>query len=69
MKIKDILELTGWSKKRLGDYFGVDYNTAVKWGCKSEPKDYIKDLMVYKLLNEGEISQKKYKDFLEDENK
>lgn len=68
MKFKDILELTGWSKKKFGEYFGVDYNTITRWGNQLEPKEYIKELMLYKLLGEGEISRKKYEQFLEEEN-
>lgn len=67
MKFKDILELTGWSKKRLGEYFGIEYTTVRLWGSQREPKKWMMDLMLYKLLGEGEISRKRYEKLLEEE--
>lgn len=66
MKFKDLLNLTGWSKKQIANYFEVDYNTVVRWGNDKEPKDYMLKLMFYKLFNEEYISFNNYRDYLEE---
>ena len=53
---KEIREASGMSRKAFGEYFGIPYRTIQSWelGDRDCP-EYLLDLMVYKLKNEGFI--------------
>ena len=56
MTVKELRERTGLSQQKFGDYFGIPLRTIQNWeNGVSKCNQYIIDLMVYKLKNEGKI--------------
>jgi DNA-binding transcriptional regulator YiaG len=56
MTVKELREQTGLSQQKFGDYFKIPRRTIQNWEIGvSECNQYIIDLMVYKLKNEGKI--------------
>ncbi|MBQ8806043.1 MAG: hypothetical protein IJZ68_06120 [Bacteroidaceae bacterium] len=54
MNFITLKETTGWSLKRLADYFEVPYRTIQNWAAGvSQCPDYLMKLFVYKMQREG----------------
>lgn len=59
MGINEILERTTWTMRQLSDYFGIPYRTVQNWKAGvNECPDYVIELMVYKLEQEGIIQER-----------
>ena len=54
MKIKEMVDRTGWTIKRFSDYFGIPYRSVQNWisGSRECPA-YLESLIEYKLTREG----------------
>ena len=56
MTFKEIREASGMARKAFGEYFGIPYRTVQNWELgERDCPEYLLDLMVYKLKNEGFI--------------
>lgn len=54
MNIKELIEASGMSRPAFADYFGIPRRTVQDWVLGNrECKEYILDLMKYKLEKEG----------------
>ena len=56
--VKELIKKTGFTNKQFAEYFHIPLRTIEQW--KSENRkcnSYIIELMVYKLVNEGIISE------------
>ena len=54
MTIKEIRTAVGMTQQEFADYFGISKRTIESWeGGKRNVLDYVLDLIVYKLKNEG----------------
>lgn len=54
MNIKELIEASGMSRPAFAEYFGIPYRTIQDWLLGNrECKEYILDLMKYKLEKEG----------------
>lgn len=54
MTIKEIRASVGMTQQEFADYFGISKRTVESWeGGKRNIMDYVLDLIVYKLKNEG----------------
>ena len=54
MTIKEIRAAVGMTQQEFADYFGISKRTVESWeGGKRNIMDYVLDLIVYKLKNEG----------------
>lgn len=54
MKVKEMIERTGWTLKKFSEYLGIPYRTVQNWasGVRECP-DYVEKLIEYKLQKEG----------------
>lgn len=54
--IKELRTSTGMTQKVFAEYFGISKRTVEEWeGGRNKCPNYLFDLMVYKLKNEGLI--------------
>ena len=54
MNIKELIEASGMSRPEFAEYFGIPYRTIQDWLLGNRDcKEYILDLMKYKLEKEG----------------
>ena len=54
MTIKEIRAAVGMTQQEFADYLGISKRTVESWeGGKRNIMDYVLDLIVYKLKNEG----------------
>lgn len=57
--IKEILKMSRMNMLEFSEYFGVPYRTVQDWKNGIRPcKDYLIELIIYKLENEGILSKK-----------
>lgn len=58
MTFKILRELSGMSMTQFSEYFGIPYRTIQNWeGGVRQCPEYLLDLMLYKLKNEGLIRE------------
>lgn len=56
MTIKELREASGMTQKAFSEYFGIPKRTIEEWeGERRKCPVYLKELMEYKLINEGII--------------
>lgn len=56
MTIRELRKAAGMTQKAFSEYFGIPKRNIEDWEAgKSECKQYLFDLMLYKLKNEGII--------------
>lgn len=56
LTVKELRALTGMTQKAFAEYFGISKRTVEDWeGNRRKCQDYLFNLMVYKLKNEGII--------------
>ena len=56
MTFKELQEASGMNQREFGEYFGIPLRTIQNWcGGQRECPEYLLDLMLYKLKNEGII--------------
>lgn len=56
MDVKSMRTISGMNKMKFAEYFGIPYRTVQDWEAeKRKCPEYLLDLMVYKLKNEGII--------------
>ena len=58
MSVKELRELSGMTRPKFAEYFGIPYRTMQNWemGLRQCP-DYLLDLMRYKLDKEGLLKE------------
>lgn len=60
MTINEMLERAGWTQRQFSGYFGIPYRTVQNWAeGSSNPTDYVRSLIQYKLFKEGIIMNTK----------
>ena len=58
MTVKEMRKAAGMTQQALSDYFGIPKRNIEDWeGGRAECKQYLLDLMLYKLKNEGLIRE------------
>ena len=56
MTIKELRKATGMTQKAFAEYFGISKRAIESWeGGKRQCPEYLLNLMIYKLKNEGLI--------------
>lgn len=56
MNFKELRHLSGMTQQQFADYFGIPKRTIENWdGGQTKCADYLIDLMIYKLRNEGVV--------------
>lgn len=56
MNVKELRTKAGMTQKAFAEYFGIPKRTIEEWeGERRKCTDYLLELMVYKLKNEGVI--------------
>lgn len=60
MTFRELRKESGMTQQAFSEYFGIPKRTIESWESGRECRDYLIDLMFYKLVLEGIINEKGY---------